>query len=118
MPNRSKKSAERLATCDTDLNLLFDEVLLHWDHSILDGHREEARQNQYYKEKKSKLKWPNSKHNRYPSRAADVAPYPIDWDNRQRFLEFRGVVYAIASRLEIKLNKTISWDLCHWELRG
>ena len=118
MPNWSKKSAEHLATCDTDLIRLFDEVIKYYNCKVTDGHRGEAEQNKADEDKKSKLKWDKSKHNRYPSRAVDCIPYPVDWDDRQRFLEFRGVVYAIASRLGIKLNKTIEWDLPHFELRG
>jgi peptidoglycan L-alanyl-D-glutamate endopeptidase CwlK len=121
MPRWSKKSAERLYTCDTDLIRLFDEVLKVHNCSILDGHRDQYRQNLYYKEKKSKVEWPNSKHNKNPSRAADVIFYPYNehsWDDREKFKFFRGIVYGIASQLGIRLNKTIEWDLGHFSLWG
>ena len=117
----SKSSAERLLTCDTNLILLFNTVLLHRDCTILDGHRDEERQNQYYKEGKSKLPWDKSKHNRFPSKAVDArfCPYnpDLDDDNREKWMEFRGFVYGIAAQLGIKLSKTIQWDLPHFELR-
>ena len=37
------------------------------------------------REGRSKLSWLESKHNCEPSRAVDIAPYPIDWDDRERF---------------------------------
>ncbi len=117
----SKKSAERLNTCDGDLIRLFNEVVLYYDCSILDGYRDEARQNQYFKERTSKLEWPNSKHNKYPSRALDSIFYPYNqdsWEDREKFKEFRGFVYGVASQMHIRLNKTIEWDLGHFELRG
>ena len=121
MAKWSKRSAERLYTCDTDLPRLFNEVLKVINCSILDGHRDEERQNQYYEDKTSKYKWPDSKHNRYPSRAVDVIFYPFNqhsWDDRERFMFFRGIVYGIAAQMGITLNKTIQWDLAHYELRG
>ena len=124
MAKWSKKSAERIYTCDTDIIRLFDEVLKVHNCSILDGYRDKERQNEYYNmvPKRSKLEWPNSKHNRNPSRAVDAKFYPFnkehDWDNREKFMFFRGIVYGIASQLGITLNKTIQWDLAHYELRG
>ena len=122
MAKWSKKSAERLYTCDTDIIRLFDEVLKVRNCSVLDGHRNEERQNQYFEAKTSKFKWDFSKHNRNPSRAVDVIFYPFnkkhDWDNREKFMFFRGIVYGIASQMGITLNKTIQWDLAHYELRG
>jgi len=121
MAKWSKKSADRLSTCDGDLIKLFNEVIIHQDCTILDGHRDEYRQNKYFSEGKSKLMYPMSKHNKYPSRAVDVIFYPFNehsWDDREKFKEFRGFVYGVASQLEIRLNKTIVWDLPHFELRG
>ena len=121
MPNWSKKSAERLATCDTDLIRLFDEVLKVRNCSVLDGHREQERRDLAYAEKVSKVKWPNSGHSKVPSVAADVIFYPFNqnsWDDREKFMFFRGIVYGVASQLNIKLKKTIQWDLPHFELRG
>ena len=117
MPNWSKKSAERLATCDTDLMKLFNKVLDICDCKVIDWHRDEARQNRYNDEEKSQLRWPDSGHNKYPSKAVDVAPYPIDWDDRERFIFFRNLVYFVAHTMGIKLKPTIDWDLAHWELR-
>jgi len=121
MPQFSKRSMDKLNTCDTDLIRLFLEVVKHRDCTILEGHRNKEDQNKYYAEGKSRLKWPDSKHNRFPSRGVDVIFYPFsepDWDDREEFMFFRGIVYGIASQMGITLNKTISWDLPHYSIKG
>ena len=41
MPKFSKKSKSKLETCDSKLQDLFNEVIMHFDCSILCGHRGE-----------------------------------------------------------------------------
>lgn len=121
MPQFSKRSMEKLNTCDAKLIQLFSEVVRHYDCTILEGHRNKEDQNKYFLEGKSKFRWPNSKHNRFPSYSVDAIFYPFSeysWNDREKFMEFRGFVYGIASQLGIILNKTIEWDLPHFELRG
>jgi len=121
MPAFSKRSMERLNTCDGQLIELFGEVVKHFDCTILEGHRNKEDQEKYFNEGKSKNHYPDSKHNRYPSRAVDAIYHPFSeysWDDREKFKLFRGFVYGVASQLGIKLNKTIEWDLPHFELRG
>jgi len=45
------------------------------DVTIVCGYRGEEEQNKAYTEKKSGLKFPQSKHNHAPSSAVDIAPY-------------------------------------------
>ena len=75
MPKYSTISKSRLVTCHQDLQTLFNEVIKYYDCTIVYGHRGEIAQNQAYAEGKSQLKWPNSKHNKWPSLAVDAAPY-------------------------------------------
>ena len=82
MPKFGKKSLEKLNTCDKRLQLVLNEVIKTVDCSVLEGHRGEQRQNKLYDEGKTKLKFPNGRHNASPSRAVDVVPYPIDWEVR------------------------------------
>lgn len=77
----SEKSRSELDTCEEQLQWLFETVLKKYDCSILEGHRGKKKQNTYYRTKKSRKMFPDSKHNSEPSRAVDVAPYPIDWDD-------------------------------------
>ena len=120
MPRFSRLSEERLATCEMPLQELFHFVIQHVDCSILEGHRGEERQTEAYHSGHSKLKWPNSKHNKNPSRAVDVAPYPIDWDDIMRFREFGHYVKGVADVLGIKIRwggDFPTWkDYPHFEL--
>ncbi|MCE5304910.1 M15 family peptidase [bacterium] len=109
MPKFSLSSQIRLFQCQKDLQFLFNEVIKHQDCTILVGYRNEAAQNAAYKEGKSQLKYPESKHNKDPSLAVDVAPYPIDWNNIDRFIEFGKFVIATAKTM--KSNKLITYDI-------
>ena len=50
------------------------------------------------------MQYPNSKHNKLPSKAVDVAPYPIDWNDPDRFYHFAGYVRGIAEGMGIKIR--------------
>jgi len=133
-----KTSSERLKTCDIQLQALFSEVVKTYDCSILVGHRTQSEQQAAFAAKRSKVQWPDSKHNSTPSKAVDVAPYPIDWgetgteaEKRKaiaRFYHFAGFVKAKAEIFGIKVRWGGDWDsdldfsdqnfddLPHWEL--
>ena len=110
MAKFGKRSKERLATCHPDLQKVFNEVIKHVDCSVLEGMRNEERQNKLYEEGKTKVYWPNGRHNAKPSKAADVVPYPIDWDDRERFHLFAGFVIGIAKSMGITLRWGGDWD--------
>ena len=111
MPRFGKRSKERLATCDTRLQEVFNEVIKYVDCSILEGHRDKARQNQLYIEGKTKVKYPNGRHNSSPSNAVDVTPYPVDWADRERQTLFAGFVIGIARSMGITLRWGGDWDM-------
>ena len=129
MPRFGKTSKRWLATCDDGLQNLFYEVVQHFDCSVIIGHRGEKDQNKAFDEGKSKVRYPKGKHNSNPSTAVDVAPYPIDWEDRERFIYFAGFVIGIASEMGISLRWGGDWnndtqlsdnnfdDLVHFELR-
>jgi peptidoglycan L-alanyl-D-glutamate endopeptidase CwlK len=107
----SQKSADELTSCHIDLQLIFTEVLKHYDHTIIQGHRTKEDQDKAYNSGRSKLQWPNSKHNFSPSMAVDAAPYPIEWNDHIRFAVFAGYVFATADRLraEGKITFKVRW---------
>ena len=111
MPKFGKKSRERLATCDTRLQEVFNEVIKYVDCSILEGHRDKERQNQLYIEGKTKVKYPNGRHNSIVSNAVDVTPYPVDWADRERQTLFAGFVIGIARSMGITLRWGGDWDM-------
>lgn len=110
MPLFSARSKDRLATCHPWLQELFNEVIKKVDCTILAGRRFKAEQDRLYKLGKSKVQYPNSKHNRYPSHAVDVAPYPVDWTNIHRFYMFVGYVRAVADQMNIPIRCGADWD--------
>ena len=110
MPRFSPRSLERLNTCDPRLIELLTSVVVDFDCTILGGHRGESEQNRLYDEAKSKVRWPDSKHNASPSLAVDVAPYPIDWQDRERFIYFGGYVKGVAATLDIPIRWGGDWD--------
>lgn len=134
MAKYSKTSKQRLATCHKDLQLIFNTVIAHFDNSILCGHRDEAAQTEAYNAGRSKVQWPNGKHNRVPSMAVDAAPYPIDWRDSERMSYFAGYVMGVAEVLhdEGMITNRLRWggdwdkdtevadngfdDLVHFEL--
>ena len=129
MPKIGKRSQERLNTCDEDLIALFKEVVKYFDCSVLEGHRGEEKQNKYFNEGKSKLKYPKGRHNKKPSNAVDVVPYPVDWEDRERMTYFAGFVKGVAYKMGIPIRWGGDWnnnndlkdnnfdDLPHFELR-
>ena len=110
MPYFGRRSKKQLSTCDKKLQDVFNEVIKHVDCSVLEGHRGEVRQNELYEEGKTKVYFPNGRHNANPSRAVDVVPYPIDWDDRERFHLFAGFVLGIAKSIGITLRWGGDWD--------
>lgn len=110
MPQFSRQSAERLATCHPDLQDLFEEVVQHFDCTVLCGHRTEEDQDQKYLQGLSRKRWPDSKHNQQPSLAVDVAPYPINWADHGRFRTFGGFVLGVAAARGLSIRWGGDWD--------
>tara|TARA_Y100001937_G_scaffold91813_1_gene124292 strand:+ start:1059 stop:1466 length:408 start_codon:yes stop_codon:yes gene_type:complete len=121
MPRYSSRSKRRLATCDQRLQDVFNEVIKHVDCSILEGYRNKERQNKLYDEKRTKVKYPNGRHNVNPSKAVDVTPYPVDWEDRERQTLFAGFVIGIARNMGIKIRWGGNWDMYsengRWEVK-
>lgn len=124
----SERSMRNLKGCEPELQELMHHVLNIHDCTIVEGHRTEETQNEYYRTGKSQLMYPDSKHNRFPSRAVDVVPYPIDWDDRERFVYFAGIVKGVAAMMGLNIIWGGDWnnnndlkdnrfmDLPHFEL--
>jgi peptidoglycan L-alanyl-D-glutamate endopeptidase CwlK len=122
----SKNSWQHLNTCHHQLQRLFNEVIKHYNCTIIEGHRTLEEQQKLYKQGKSQVK--HSKHNITPSLAVDVAPYPIDWKDIKQFYHFVGFVQATAKQLNISIRSGADWnsnndlndqtfqDLVHFEL--
>jgi len=110
MAQFSERSRHQLNTCSPELQVLFNQVVRRYDCTILEGHRDQRTQNEYYRTGKSKLRYPKGKHNFRPSRAVDVAPYPINWNDTKRFYHFGGYVKGVADELNIPIRWGGDWD--------
>ena len=110
MPRFSRKSRSKLEGVDARLVLLLEEVVKYFDCTVLEGHRGKRLQHKYFKEGKSKLQFPDGNHNKKPSKAVDVVPYPIDFNDRERMTYFAGFVKGVAYRLNIPLRWGGDWD--------
>jgi len=103
-------SMKKLSEAHPDLQKLFFEVIKHVDCAVICGHRSERDQNILFYEGKTKVKFPNSKHNASPALAVDVVPWPVDWSDRNKFYFFSGIVHGIAAQLKIKIRWGGDWD--------
>ena len=135
MPSFNQRSKDNLKTVDFLLQNLFNEVIERIDCSVICGHRGKEEQNEAFDKKASKVRYPDSKHNSFPSMAVDVYPYPFDWDNPdsltnlKKLYFFGGIVKGIAWELGIKVRWGGDWDsdndledqnfndLVHWEVK-
>jgi len=113
MAKFSKRSKDNLKTCHPDLQRLFNEVVKHFDCTVICGLRSEEDQNEAFRKGHSKVQFPNSKHNtlhNLPSNAVDVVPYPIEWENTPRMKFFIGYVLGTAKQMNINVTSGIDWD--------
>jgi peptidoglycan L-alanyl-D-glutamate endopeptidase CwlK len=122
MPKFGKRSRERLHTLDPRLQDVLNEAIEEYDFSVLHGYRGMESQNNLYNMGFSKLRFPNSKHNSYPSRAVDIIPYPGGYNNPNAFFDRMATyVLAAASRQGVRLVWGGHWenfpDYAHFELK-
>ena len=126
MPRFGKRSKERLKGVKPELINILNELIKIMDVTIIEGLRTEARQDELVAQGASKTKF--SKH--FQGRAVDLAPYPIDWEDRERFHYMGGMIRGIAKQMKVDVRWGGDWDsdgeiadnsfddLVHVELRG
>ena len=126
MPKFGKRSKERLKGVDAKLVNVLNELVKIMDVTIIEGLRTKKRQEELVKQGASKTKF--SKH--IEGKAVDVAPYPIDWEDRDRFHYMGGMIRGIAQQLNIPVRWGGDWDsdgetkdnrfddLVHVEIKG
>jgi len=121
-----KRSKERLKGVKPELVNVLNELIKIMDVTIIEGLRTEERQKELVASGASKTKY--SKH--LEGKAVDLAPYPIDWEDRDRFHYMGGIIRGIAKQLNVNVRWGGDWDsdgetkdngfddLVHVELRG
>ena len=115
VPSFSLHSTRHLDSCHMRLQALFHRVIVARDCRILEGHRSYGRQDELFEEGRTTLRGGDSKHNRTPSEAVDVAPwYPdpphIHWEEHREFYLFAGFVFGVADELQIPIRWGGDWD--------
>lgn len=128
-------SLARLETCDPRLQVVMKAAISQgiMDMTVTEGHRDQATQDKYFSEGKSRVQYPNGKHNSIPSMAVDVAPFvngKLSYDQRH-CCHMAGIILGIAASLGVKLRWGGNWDsdgepvtdqdfqdLVHFELVG
>lgn len=114
MPKFSQRSLNKLNTCDSRLKMLALAVIQYFDCAVVFGHRGRIEQNEAYNSKKSKLKYPESKHNAFPSKGIDLVPCisgkGISWNSKQCYY-FAGYVMRVADELGIPIRWGGDWDM-------
>lgn len=111
-------STNRLATVVPELQLLATNVLAYEiiDFAVTDGRRSKERQNQYFAEGRSKVKWPKSRHNvMHPddlAKALDMTPFVngvLSYE-KTHCCVLAGIVLSEAKRLGLNLRWGGNWD--------
>ncbi len=101
-----KRSKERLKGVDAKLVNVLNETLKLMDITIIEGVRSKERQAELLEKGATKVKY--SKH--MEGKAVDVAPYPIEWKDRDRFHYMGGMVRGVAQEMGVKVRWGGDWD--------
>ena len=119
MPRFGTRSARHLATVDERLGRVCRRAITVMDFSVLCGHRSREEQNAAFDAGASQVRWPNSRHNPAVAEAVDLAPWPIDWKDTERFYQLAGVMLACAAEEGVELDGGFRWrwDEGHFELK-
>ena len=120
MPSFGKGSLMQLASCHPKLQkVLLATINDGPDFTIVEGWRGKAAQDAAFAAGLSQKKWPEGNHNNIRnnqpySRAADIAPWPVDWKEGEkphlRFAFLMGNLYAHAVVLGIKVRFGMDWN--------
>lgn len=106
MPKFGKRSKQRLEGVNIVLVHILNKLVKIMDVTIIEGLRSQERQDKLVKKGASKTKF--SKH--IEGKAVDVAPYPIDWEDRERFHYMGGMLRGIAHEMDVKIRWGGDWD--------
>ncbi len=111
MPHFGTASRLRLTTCHPDIRAVMNQAIKFIDFSVTAGQRGEEAQNAAYAAGNSQVPWPESTHNTEPlSEGIDVAPYPIAWDDRERFTLMAGIILTCGWMMDIDLRWGGDWN--------
>ena len=111
-----KRSEANLETAALPLQHLMRQALAInlIDFSITEGFRPRFKQDEYFAAGKSKVRWPNSKHNIQPySEAVDAVPYvrgKLSY-NYYHCCFLAGVILALSKKISVPVRWGGNWDM-------
>ncbi len=121
MPSLSKSSDSKLRTCHHHIQDIFLGLILDYDFTVIEGHRDPSRQIYLFNQGRSKVR--RGKHNSSPSLAIDAAPHitgrGIPWPkygtknytkDLAHFYYFAGWVMDRAKQRKINMRWGGDWD--------
>jgi len=104
----SRQSRRIRSTLDSRLQVLVDEILVRSDISLTYGYRDRESQNTLFENNRSKVKYPNSKHNSKPSKAVDLQPYPYPKKDLELWAAL-GYIAGLAMMISEKHGWILRW---------
>lgn len=111
MPQFGTTSMARVHECHPLLQKVLEKAIQNGpDFTVIWGHRGQHDQERMFSEGTSKAHFGESPHNTVPSNAFDVAPWPIDWDNINRFRVLAGYILGVADAMGVPLRWGGDWD--------
>ncbi len=105
------RGSERLVKVDPKLRSVLEAAGAKWDLIVLETERTPERQQQLVNSGASKTM--DSMHLVQADglvHAADVAPWPVDWNDKSRFYYLGGYVLAEADRLGVRVRWGGDWN--------
>lgn len=107
-------SLKQRDTLHPDLQKVLDEASNTFNFTIICGYRDKEAQDKAVKDGASETEWPKSRHNVYPSEAADCVPYDktgVPWKDVYRFARMMGHIEAAAARVGVEIELGMDWDM-------
>lgn len=112
------RSWNALKTTHPKIQELLVEAIKHMNITVICGERNKKQQGIAFNSGRSSVQYPNSIHN--PDnpvnkdgqgvRAVDIAPYPIDWNDIERFCYTMGKIILLAKQLNIPVRWGADWN--------
>ena len=121
-----KRSRDRLRGVDVRIINILNELIKIMDVTVIEGLRSADRQKELLAKGATKVKY--SKH--MDGKAVDIAQYPIDWKDSDRFHYMGGMIRSLAKQLNVPIRWGGDWDsdgevkdngfddLVHIEIKG
>lgn len=113
MPKFGERSKQRLEGEHPDLIAIFEDVIKIYNITILKDGGARTRERQAALFAKGATKTMKSLHLPQEdgfAHAVDAAPYPVDWNDRERFYYMNGLIRMAAEKRGIKIRQGHDWD--------